>query len=571
LKRNQIIAIVAIVIIIGGAAGVYLFLRPPPITGLIIMGTTDSIETVLDPARAYDYFAWAIMGALGSGLVDIAPGSVAGPDDIDPSLATSWTVSGAGSIYDFTLREGVTFEDGYPFNASVVKFSFDRACNLTGDGLYEPEGFQAGIELDAIIKNVTILGEYSVRFYLYFPWAPFLQTMAAQACFMVHPLIAPKDELVNYTAGDARASHATGLGPYLLQSWSRVGGSDEEIILVKNPYYWDSANGLPKTDTIIIKFYESDTSLATAMTSGEIDIAYRQLSAAQINAFKANPNVRVWEAAGPFIQYLCFQQRVYPFNETIIRRGIAAALNRTNLVETVFLGTADPLYTIIPMGMAYHRPSFEVHGEANYTYTQTALNTLGFNATHKLVIDLWYESSGHYPSSPEQATVIKSDLDASGVITVNLHGLEWASYRAARSAGTMPAFMYGWYPDYIDPDNYAFLPFAQWLNMAYNATYPAGGIWQNQLWVWGRSNTSDAERQISYYALQDFQAEECSVIPLYQGGTYAVSKLTIHGIILDITINWRYWLLYWGEAATTGPYMVVEAQRSLTYGSLRIR
>ncbi len=558
LKRSYAIAIALVVIIVVGGVGVYLFMRPPPISNLIVMGTTDSIETVLDPARAYDYFGWSMIGALGSGLVDIDPGSTAAPDDIIPSLASSWTVSGAGTIYDFTLKQGLIFADGTPFNSTVVKYTFDRCCNLTGDGIYHEEGFQRGIGLADIIDNVTITGEYTVRFYLTIPWAPFLQTMAAQGCFIVHPNYAPMDELVNYTAGNARASYAVGLGPYLLQSWSRTGGTDEEIVLVRNPNYWDAANGIPMTDTFIIKFYETDTALATAMTAGEIDVAYRQLSATQINAFRTNPNVRVWEAAGPFIQYMCFQQEIYPFNETLIRRGIAAALNRTNLVNTVFLGTAQPLYTIIPDGMAYHKPSFEIHGEANYTYTQTVFDLFGYNSSNKLVIEMYYESSGHYPQSAEQAAVYKSDLEASGVMTVNLNGLEWASYRSARSAGTMPVYVYGWYPDYIDPDNYAFLPFAEWLNMGYNATYPAGGVQQYNLWVWGRSNTSDSGRQTSYYALQDLQAQECSAIPLYQGGAYAVSKTTIHGIILDITINFRHWLLYWGAPATTGPFLTLQ-------------
>ncbi len=133
----------------------------------------------------------------------------------------------------------------------------------------------------------------------------------------------------------------------------------------------------------------------------------------------------------------------------------------------------------------------------------------------------------------------------------------------------MPVFIYGWYPDYIDPDNYAFLPFATWLNMGYNDSYPAGGVQQYNMWVWGRSNTTDSGRQTSYFALQDFQAQEASVIPLYQGGAYVVSKLTIHGVILDITINFRHWLLYWGDPATSGPFLVLETNELKSVISLR--
>jgi peptide/nickel transport system substrate-binding protein len=314
--------------------------------------------------------------------------------------------------------------------------------------------------------------------------------------------------------------------------------------LEKNPRYWDVAN-IPKTDTIIIQFYSTDTALASALTSGEIDVAYRHLSAAQVASFRTNTAVRVWDGVGASIQYMLFQQTIYPFNETRIRQGVAAALNRSNIASTVFEGTVDPLYSVVPAGMAYHDPSFEIYGEANYTFTADCLDDFGYNAGNKLVVDLWYESSGHYPSSESQATVYKSDLEASGVITVNLHSADWATYRLQRNAGTMPVFIYGWYPDFIDPDNYAFLPFASWLNLGYNETYPAGGVEQYDLWVEGRSATTDALRAAAYLELQQLQADEVSLIPLWQGRNTAVTKAAIQGVVLDITVNWRHWLLYW--------------------------
>jgi peptide/nickel transport system substrate-binding protein len=169
----------------------------------------------------------------------------------------------------------------------------------------------------------------------------------------------------------------------------------------------------------------------------------------------------------------------------------------------------------------------------------------GYNATNKLQVDLYYESSAHYPQSADQAAVYKSDLEASGVITVTLYNYDWPTYREQRNAGTMDVFIYGWYPDYIDPDNYAFLPFASWLNLGYNSSYPQGGIDQYDLWVEGRSAENDAARQAAYYALQDLQAQEVSCIPLWQGTTNCVSSSDITGIVLDITLNWRHWMLDW--------------------------
>jgi peptide/nickel transport system substrate-binding protein len=503
-------------------------------------------------AQSYDYFGWEMIGSLSSGLVEIEPGSEAGADDINPALALSWTTSPDSLQWDFTLRQGVLFPDGREFNATDVKYTFDRNCNLTGDGLFELDGPQLNMGYagdGGIIENVTIVSEYVVRFNLQIPFAPFLQLMACQASFMVDRAIAPMGTLVNYTTPVNGQRTPNALGPYILEEWLRVGGSDEEIRLVGNPDYWNAGAGYPKVN-VTIKMYGSDTALAAAMTSGEIDIAYRQLTAVQIEAFKTNTAVTVWEGIGAQIQYLCFQQAIYPYNETAIRRGITAAINRTHVVESVFLGTFDELYSMIPAGMAYHDPTFEVYGDGNITYAVEQLATEGYTASNKLQLELYYESSGHYPQSQEQALVYEADWEATGVIDVTLTGLEWPAYRLQRNEGTMPVFIYGWYPDFIDPDNYEFLPFASWLNLGYNSTYPQGGIDQNALWQAGRSATTDPLREAAYLDLQALQAEECSVVPLWQSATVAVSSTRVRGIILDITVSFRHWLHYYAEPAT---------------------
>ncbi|MFX1605051.1 MAG: ABC transporter substrate-binding protein [Promethearchaeota archaeon] len=541
MERNQAIAVVLILIVVGGV-GAYLVLFPPgPGVPTIVVGTTDSVESSLDMAQAYDYFGWSRITDLSSGLVEIEPGSQAGADDIQPALATDWESSAGGTVWDFTLRQGVLFPDGREFNATDVKYTFDRNCNLTGDGLFELDGPQLNMEYDAIIDNVTVVSEFVVRFNLKISFAPFLQLMACAASYMVDRAVAPMDELVGF---NETAQTPCALGPYLLDEWVRIGGSDDHITLVKNPDYWNAAAGYPKTDRIIIKIYASDSALSAAMTSGEIDVAYRQLTADQIDAFKDNANVKVWEGVGAQIQYLCFQQDVAPYNITEVRQGIVAGINRTHVVDSVFKGYFDELYSMIPIGMAYHTDAFNIWGDANYSKTRELLAPYGYNETHPLQLHLWYEASGHYPSSQQQALVYQQDWEDSGVIEVTLDGLDWPSFRLARNNGEMDVFIYGWYPDFIDPDNYEFLPFASWLNLGYNSSYPQGGIDQYALWVEGRSATTDAARQSAYEDLQDLQAQECSVVPLWQSNTVAVTSLSVKGVILDITVNWRNWLIY---------------------------
>jgi peptide/nickel transport system substrate-binding protein len=512
----------------------------PTIKDTLIIGTTDSVETCLDPARAYDFFGWEIIQSLGCPLVEYQ----AGTDQIIPSLATSWAVSSDGLQWTFNLRQGINFDNGSAFTADSVKYTFDRNIEIA-----DPDGPFVGIGYGDIIQNVTVVSPYVVQFNLKIPFAAFLSLMASQASCIVDPQYAPMagaswnvSDVVVYKAGDPRGSNPMGLGPYTLKSWVRTAGKDSEIQLQANPNYWNASGGYPKTTNINIKMYADQSSLALAIQSGDVDVAFRQLSSTDITSMQSNPNLKVWTGTGAFIQYFCMQEKYAPFNDSIVRLAIASAINRTALVQTVFQGQADELYCMIPIGMFGHTESFQSFGAPNYTLTQQLLSALGYNANNKLTFDLWYETSGHYPSSAQQALVLKDSLEASGVITVNLQSLDWAAYRTARTEETMQAYIMGWYPDYIDPDDYIY-PFVQssggsWLHINYNSSA------MDQLVAWARGNTSETIRQGLYSQINDYIVADCPLIPLYQSSAYAVTKTNVQGVYLDITQQWRNWLVY---------------------------
>jgi len=534
--KMVIIGVLIVVIVIAGVVGYYLTI-PPKLKETLIMGTTDSVETCLDPARAYDFFGWEIIQSLGCSLVEYKAGATGSAEDLIPSLATSWTVSDDGLQWTFNLRQGVKYDDGTEFTADDVKYTFDR-----GIGIADEDGAFVGIGYGDIIQSVTVVSTYVVRFDLKIPFAAFLSLTACQASYIVDPKYAPETAVVEYKDGDARGSHPMGLGPYRLKSWSRVAGKDTEMTLEANPLYWNAAAGYPKTKTIVFDFAADSAGLAIKMTAGDVDVAFRQLAATDITNMKSNTNLHVWEGTGAFIQYLCMQQKNAPFNNVKIREAIAAAINRSMLVDTVFQGQAQKLYSMIPIGMFGHTDAFQSIGDPNYTRTQELLGELGYNEHNKFSFTLWYETSGHYPQSPQQALVLKSALEASGVISVSLEGRDWAAYKVKRSEETMEGYIYGWYPDYIDPDDYIY-PFVQssggsWLH--HNYANPE----MDQLIAWARGNTTEAARTDLYGQIQDLMVQDVPIIPLYQSSAYAVSKTNVKGIYLDITQQWRNWLVY---------------------------
>lgn len=538
ISRMLIVVIVVVIIAVAAVVGYYLTIPPAiKVKDQLIMGTTDSVENNLDPASAYDFFGWEIIQSLGSGLVEFKPGAT-GSADIEPALATSWSPSSDGSEWTFNLRQGVLYEDNSTeFNATHVKYTFDR-----GIGLNDPDGPFVGIGYGDIIENVTVVSKYVVKFYLKIPFAPFLSLVACQASYIVDPEYAPMDTIINYTSGNARASHPMGLGPYRLKSWTRVAGYDSEMHLEANPNYWNKGAGLPKTKNIIIRFYADSTGLALAITAENIDVAFRQLTATDIDTMRDDANLKVWDGTGAFIQYLVLQEKYAPFNVTEVRQAVGAAINRTTIVQTVFQGQADRLYSMIPNGMFSHTDVFLSLGNPNYTRTRELLSALGYNESNKLTFKLWYESSGHYPQSAQLAQVLKSSIEASDVITVTLDNADWAAYRTHRLNEDMDAYILGWYPDYVDPDNYVF-PFlhsvgSSWIHHNYNSSQ------MDTLVDWARANTTLTVRSDLYDQIQTLMVDDCPVVPLYQGSAFAVSTLNVKGIYLDITQTWRHWLVY---------------------------
>lgn len=353
----------------------YWLITPPAGKDTLVVGTTDSIETSLDPAEVWDFFGGSEMiQNLGAPLVYIKPGSSAGPNDFVGALAQNWSSSPDGLTWTFNLKQGLKFYDGTPFDANAVKYSFDR--NI---GLAMPDGPQVGLGYGDIIDNVEVTGQYQVVFHLKVPFAPFLALMAFSGSSIVNPNLAPNTPgtAVEYTDGNPRASNPNDLGPYLLSEWTRKAGKDYEMTLDANPNYFNAA--AVKNKHVIIKFYSDATALALAIKSGDIDMAFRQLTSTDIKSMMTDPSVKVWEGTGAFIQYICFQEKMAPFDNAQFRQAFAAALNRQELTQTVFLGQSVPLYSMIPNGMAFHEDAYKTIGDANLTPLVNMLHDMGYS------------------------------------------------------------------------------------------------------------------------------------------------------------------------------------------------
>lgn len=156
----------------------------------------------------------------------------------------------------------------------------------------------------------------------------------------------------------------------------------------------------------------------------------------------------------------------------------------------------------------------------------------------KLQIELWYNSDGHYgDTEPAVAQVLKDSIESSGKISVTLRSEPWATYTEDFSAGRLPLFLLGWYPDYFDSDNYV-SPFlttdgAASLGSFYNDS-------QMNTWISQQAaTTNDATRASLFQQIQGKLADDVPYIPLWQTGAHVVYDNDMTDVYLHpITFKW---------------------------------
>ncbi|MCE4614567.1 MAG: ABC transporter substrate-binding protein [Desulfurococcales archaeon] len=480
----------------------------------LVIGVTDKV-TDLDPSNAYDFYTWEVLYNVMSGLVKYKPGT----SQIIPDLATNWTVSQGGKVWTFNLRHDAKFADGTPCTAQDVVRSIKRVMTIQGDPSWLVTSF---------VQDVKALNDYTVQFTLKKPVSYFLALLATPPYYPVSPQY-PNDKIV---------SDATwgGCGPYMIQSWER----DVQLVLKANPYYYGPK---PKTETIVIKFYSDANSLELALRNHEIDIAWRTLNPEQIQNFKKDQNFKVIEVPGSFIRYVVVNTKMNPTDNVLVREALAAAINRTDIANTVFLGMVDPLYSMVPMGLWSHIDIFkDKYGDNNIQLAKQLLTKAGYSEQNKLDITLWYTPTHYGDTEADLAQVLASQWEATGMIKVNIKSAEWSQYVSQLRNGTQMVSLLGWYPDYIDPDDYL-TPFLHTVDNKWTGTgYSNPQV--DKLLDQASVLTDLNQRTQLYDQVQQILANDAPFIPLIQGKLFMVTTPNVGGITLGPTMLLPYYLLY---------------------------
>ena len=489
--------------------------------GDLIVGTTDTVQTV-DPAKCYSYYCSNIFQNTGNTLVGYDPGAV----EISPHLAADLPeISEDGLTYTFTLREGVTFHDGSELTSEDVAFSLNRSLWIN-----HPEG--AGFLLSGI-ESIETPDPTTVVITLSAPDITFTSKLAYTVATILPSDAYPSPDGPLEEGADPEEfiqEEFIGSGPYQITDFRE----NQSITLEAYDGYWGEP---PANDRTLVQFFEQSSQLLAALQAGEIHVAFRHLTPEQQQSLEGNDAIEIVEGSGASIRYIVLNTLLPPLDDANVRKALAAAVDRDRIVEEVLSGTAEPLYTMVPPGFEAHEPAFES------VYADAAPTDF---AEGPVSLDLWYSTDHYGDTEPSLAQTLERTLEESGVFDVTLQSTEWAQFTAQAwpgETGQYPAFLLGWYPDYLDPDDYLY-PF-------YHSEQSFLQMYSNEQMdeLIQAEQTADApdseERMQTFAEIQQLAAEEAPVIPLYVETPFAYTVSGVGGVqeTMDPSQNFRYYVI----------------------------
>jgi peptide/nickel transport system substrate-binding protein len=498
--------------------------------GTLTIGTSDKITTI-DPAGSYDNGSFAVMNQVYPFLMNTPLGS----PDVEPDIAESAEFT-APTDYTVKLKDGLTFANGNALTASDVKFTFDRQLAINDEN--GPASLLYNLASTDAVDDTTVVFHLKNPDDQVFP-----QILSSPAGPIVDEDVFSADALTpdqDIVDGNAFA------GPYTLTGYKL----NDLLSYQANPDY-QGLLGAPKTETVNVKYYTDASNLKLDVQEGNIDVAFRSLTATDVEDLRGNDNVNVVDGPGGEIRYITFNFNTQPFGATTpeadpakalaVRQAVADLINREEIADQVYKGTYTPLYSYVPEGLTGAvTPLQEKYGDGNGgpDAAKAAQRLQAAGVQTPVQLNLQYSNDHYGPSSGDEYALIKDQLEATGLFAVNLQTTEWVQYSKDRTADVYPAYQLGWFPDYSDADNYL-TPFFLTENFLSNH-YANQQV--NDMILQQATTADPAARTALIEQIQDMVANDLSTVPYLQGAQVAVTGTDVSGAedTLDPSFKFRY-------------------------------
>ena len=352
----------------------------------ITIGIPQDIEDSLDPHKAVAAGTKEVLFNLYEGLVK--------PDssgELQPAIASDYSISEDATTYTFTLREGVKFHDGSMVTAEDVKYSIDRCADTTNG---EPL-----VEAYSNIKSVNIVDEKTVEVVLN---------------------TADSDFLANMTTAIIPASNENpdtdpiGTGPYRYVSRS----PQENFVVEKFDEYWGTPANI---ENVTFRVCANADSIVMNLQGGSIDM-FARLTTTQ--ASQLGDQFDVLEGTMNLVQALYLNNAVEPFNDERVRQALCYAVDPQGIMDLISDGKGTEIgSSMFPAFEKYYMPELNDVYNQDYDKAKELLAEAGYPNGFSFTITV----PSNYQQHIDTAQVLVEQLKNIGV-TAEIELVEWETW-----------------------------------------------------------------------------------------------------------------------------------------------
>lgn len=347
-----------------------------------------------------------------------------------PGIAKSWKVSNGGKTITFNLRTNVKFADGHLLTSADVKASFAHA-NDPATKSPVSKSFLAQV------TKVTAPNKFTVKLTLSTPSRVILNNLATNYLGILE-----KSQLDK--VGQNTCNGLIGEGPYRITS---VGTGYSSVQLKQNPHYynfnlpWAHNKGKPYLSTLNFINIPNDATAISELLAGQIDLT--GVPGPELSRVQGNKNIALHKVLAQSEFLILFNTTHPPFNDVKVRRAVAQAIDRSEIIKGSFNGLAKPAYGPLPSTIAYSDPKAQSYApKLNPSAATAAISAAGAKGPYTLL-------TFAVPTTQSMAEIAQAELGNVGMQT-NIVAKTVGDWVVAASKGQFDIAILNW--EYNDPD-----------------------------------------------------------------------------------------------------------------------
>jgi peptide/nickel transport system substrate-binding protein len=429
-------------------------------------------------------------------------------------LAENWEISESGKIITFRLRKNVKWQDGQPFTAQDVKFTYDAIQKTSAPTLWK--AYMETVESVEITNDNTVVVIYKV---------PYALALTAWTVGIIPKHVYDTGDKDPVTA--AANEQPVGTGPYKVSSWEKK----KRLVLTANKDWW---YGRPYIDSIEVQVGQREDQILEALRQNQLDFA--EIPDIQVWANEAQlpefqERFAVADVVEPRFYAIAWNESRKTYEDKRVRQALTFACDRGKVVDDVLLGQARVLDAPFFPGMFGPDPSI-----APYPFDLDKAVKLLDEAGHKSVdgkrfdIDMIAAETARGAVTDAAFAIYRHDLEAIG-IDLKITYLAPEEFTNRVVMRDFDAAYFGWLPDLPDPDPYPLLHSSMIKGGSIHAGYANPDV--DRLLDEARATSDRDQRKALYFKVHRILHDEMPYTVVYSDyGHYAYNR-RLHGVDPD--------------------------------------